>query len=44
VVFIAGGRVVANGSPSQVAEMFGHGDLEAVFLQLAGSDMDLLED
>jgi ABC-2 type transport system ATP-binding protein len=44
VVFIAGGRVVANGSPAQVAEMFGHGDLEAVFLQLAGNDMDLLEE
>jgi ABC-type Na+ transport system ATPase subunit NatA len=37
VVFLAGGRVVANGSPSQVAEAFGHGDLEGVFLHLAGT-------
>ena len=37
VVFLAGGRVVADGSPSDVAERFGHGDLEGVFLQLAGT-------
>jgi len=39
VVFIAGGRIVADGTPDDVAAMFGHGDLESVFLQLAGTDM-----
>jgi ABC-2 type transport system ATP-binding protein len=37
VVFIAGGRVVADGQPEVVAAQFGHGSLEGVFLQLAGS-------
>jgi ABC-2 type transport system ATP-binding protein len=37
VVFISGGRVVADGPPAAVAERFGHGDLEGVFLQLAGT-------
>jgi ABC-2 type transport system ATP-binding protein len=37
VVFLAGGRVVADGSPTDVAERFGHGDLEGVFLHLAGT-------
>ena len=41
VVFIASGRIVADGTPDDVAAMFGHGDLESVFLQLAGTDMDL---
>ena len=41
VVFIAGGRIVADGTPDDVAAMFGHGDLESVFLQLAGTDMDM---
>jgi ABC-2 type transport system ATP-binding protein len=40
VVFIAGGRTVADGTAEEVAAMFGHGDLESVFLQLAGTDMD----
>ena len=40
VVFIAGGQIVADGTPNDVAAMFGHGDLESVFLQLAGTDMD----
>ncbi|HET9444327.1 MAG TPA: ABC transporter ATP-binding protein [Acidimicrobiales bacterium] len=35
VVFLAGGRVVADGAPAEVAERFGHGDLEGVFLHLA---------
>jgi ABC-2 type transport system ATP-binding protein len=43
VVFIAGGRIVADGTPDDVAAMFGHGDLESVFLQLAGTDMELDE-
>jgi ABC-2 type transport system ATP-binding protein len=37
VVFIAGGRIVADGTPDEVAERFGHGDLEGVFLELAGT-------
>ncbi len=37
VVFLAAGKVVANGSPTDVAEEFGHGDLEGVFLHLAGT-------
>jgi ABC-2 type transport system ATP-binding protein len=37
VVFLAAGRVVADGSPADVAASFGHGDLEGVFLHLAGT-------
>ena len=37
VVFLAAGKVVADGSPAQVADAFGHGDLEGVFLHLAGT-------
>ncbi|MEO7429161.1 MAG: AAA family ATPase, partial [Acidimicrobiales bacterium] len=37
VVFLAGGRVVADGTPTEVAQAFGHGDLEGVFLHLAGT-------
>jgi len=37
VVFVAGGRVVADGSPAEVADAFGHGDLEGVFMHLAGT-------
>jgi ABC-2 type transport system ATP-binding protein len=37
VVFLAAGRVVADGRPTEVAERFGHGDLEGVFLHLAGT-------
>ena len=37
VVFLAAGKVVADGSPAEVADAFGHGDLEGVFLQLAGT-------
>ena len=37
VVFLAGGRVVADGAPDEVAARFGHGDLEGVFLHLAGT-------
>ena len=38
VVFIASGRVVADGTPAAVAESFGGADLESVFLRLAGAD------
>jgi ABC-2 type transport system ATP-binding protein len=37
VIFLAHGRVVADDSPSGVADRFGHGDLEGVFLHLAAS-------
>ena len=35
VVFVSGGRVVADGSATEVSERFGGADLEHVFLQLA---------
>ena len=35
VIFISGGRVVADGSPDAVAAHFGRADLEEVFLHLA---------
>ncbi len=35
VVFLSGGRVVADGAPAQISERFGRDDLEGVFLQLA---------
>jgi ABC-2 type transport system ATP-binding protein len=35
VVFVSAGRVVANGSPEEVAAMYGRGNLESVFLHLA---------
>ena len=46
VVFLAAGRVVADGSPVEVADAFGHGDLEGVFLHLAGTVIaeDQIED
>jgi ABC-2 type transport system ATP-binding protein len=37
VVFISGGRIVADGAPAEVAHRFGQGDLEGVFLELAGT-------
>ena len=40
VVFIASGRIVADGSPADVADRFGRGDLEEVFLHLAAEDRD----
>ena len=35
VVFVAAGRVVADGTPAEVMERFGQGNLEEVFLHLA---------
>ena len=35
VVFVAAGRIVASGSPKDVAATYGRGDLEGVFLHLA---------
>ncbi|MEJ7584022.1 MAG: ABC transporter ATP-binding protein [Acidimicrobiales bacterium] len=40
VVFIAKGRVVADGTPSEVVAQYGHDDLEAVFMHLAGTRLD----
>jgi ABC-2 type transport system permease protein len=37
VVFLQHGTVVADGTPGEVAEQFGHGSLEDVFLELAGT-------
>ncbi|MGH9137917.1 MAG: ABC transporter ATP-binding protein [Acidimicrobiales bacterium] len=37
VVFVAAGRIVADGTPDEVAGKFGHDDLESVFLHLAGT-------
>ena len=44
VVFLAHGRVVADGTPDKVKEKYGRGDLEGVFLQLAGEVRHLAED
>jgi ABC-2 type transport system ATP-binding protein len=35
VVFLSHGRVIADGTPAEIAEAYGHGDLEGVFLHLA---------
>jgi ABC-2 type transport system ATP-binding protein len=40
VVFLSKGRIVADGSPSEVAAKFGLSDLEQVFLHLAAEDWD----
>ena len=36
VIFLSAGRIVADDTPEAVATRFGHGDLEGVFLHLAG--------
>jgi ABC-2 type transport system ATP-binding protein len=36
VLFLSNGRIVADGTPDVIAEQYGHGNLEGVFLQLAG--------
>lgn len=38
VVFLSGGRVVADGAPEQIAARFGRADLEGVFLHLAETE------
>jgi ABC-2 type transport system ATP-binding protein len=37
VVFVSAGRIVADGTPDEVVQRFGRGDLEGVFLHLAGT-------
>jgi ABC-2 type transport system ATP-binding protein len=44
VVFVAGGRVVADGTPQAVAARFGRADLEGVFLHLAESGAEPITD
>jgi len=44
VVFLAGGRVVANGTPEQVVSHFGSRDLEGVFLHLAEGGAERISD
>jgi ABC-2 type transport system ATP-binding protein len=41
VVFVNGGRIVADGSPAEVAEQYGRLDLEGVFLHLARGDEEV---
>jgi ABC-2 type transport system ATP-binding protein len=40
VIFMSAGRIVADGSPEEVAGTFGQEDLEDVFLHLAGNARD----
>jgi ABC-2 type transport system ATP-binding protein len=35
VVFLSHGRIVADGTPDEIARRYGHGDLEGVFMHLA---------
>ena len=44
VVFLAGGRVVANGTAEQVVARFGSSDLEGVFLHLAEGGTEPITD
>jgi len=37
VVFLAGGRVVANGTAAEITDRYGRADLEDLFLHLAGT-------
>jgi ABC-2 type transport system ATP-binding protein len=41
VVFVSHGRIVADGTPDEIAQHYGHGDLEGVFLQLAQQRHDI---
>jgi ABC-2 type transport system ATP-binding protein len=38
VVFLSRGQIVADGTPELIASQFGHGSLEDVFLELAGTE------
>jgi ABC-2 type transport system ATP-binding protein len=41
VVFLSHGRIVADGTPEDIAEHYGHGNLEGVFLELASERHEL---
>ncbi|MDQ1534112.1 MAG: type transport system ATP-binding protein, partial [Actinomycetota bacterium] len=41
VVFLSHGRIVADGTPDEIAQRYGHGDLEGVFLELASERHEL---
>jgi ABC-2 type transport system ATP-binding protein len=43
VVFLSHGHIVADGTPDEIADQYGHGDLEGVFLQLAQQRHDTHE-
>jgi len=43
VVFVSQGKIVADGTPAQVAARFGRGDLEGVFLHLADERHEVRE-
>jgi ABC-2 type transport system ATP-binding protein len=43
VVFLSHGHIVADGTPDEIAERYGHGDLEGVFLELAQERHDTHE-
>jgi ABC-2 type transport system ATP-binding protein len=43
VVFLSGGQVVADGTPAEVVDRYGRDDLEAVFLHLAATGMEVEE-
>jgi ABC-2 type transport system ATP-binding protein len=44
VVFLAHGRVVADGTPSAIVDRFGQHDLEGVFVDLATGVLRTAED
>jgi ABC-2 type transport system ATP-binding protein len=44
VIFLSGGRVIANDTPEAVAVQFGRADLEGVFLHLAAEEVQQRED
>jgi len=40
VIFLSDGKIIADGAPAAVARQFGRGNLEDVFLELAGAGRD----
>jgi sodium transport system ATP-binding protein len=43
IVLVAGGRVVARGTPDELRELSGHEDLEDAFVELTGIDDSVAE-
>ena len=41
VIFLSAGRIIADDTPDAVASQFGRGDLEGVFLHLAGAESNV---